>query len=420
MKQSRVLAPVSLIAALVLFAATLPFRDIFAGGLLHAFAEAAMIGGLADWFAVVALFHHPLGLPIPHTGILPRHRAKLTSGIIDMVQNRWLTKDTILERIVGWNVSALLLSTLDNAENRERLLRLLRGALGALLRDIDEKHFSERLTQLLARNVHTDDILRWTGAVGSRGVEQGLHGTLFAYGIGKGGEWLNTPEIRKVIVRHLHDIAEQYASNPVRRIGKWMAESVNALNYDDLAEAIVRTLGEELVRMRDDEAHPAREDFDRWMRGTIEGLQTNQEVRTVVEQWRTDMLDNGRASELLRQPVERLRAWLIGDLEKEDSVIMQQLRAAMEKALQGFATNEESQRQLDHWVKEKIATIVEQHHGEIGDMVKHNLEKLDDEELVRQIEEKVGDDLQFIRLNGAIVGGLVGTGIFLLKYFVFP
>ncbi len=414
MKQSRILAPVSLIAATV----PLPFTAYFAGGLLHAFAEAAMIGGLADWFAVVALFRHPMGLPIPHTAILPRHRAKLTNGIIDMVQNRWLTKETILERIAGWNVSALLISALDDADNRTRLLRLLHGALSETLRGVDERRFAEQLTELLARNVHTQDILRWSSAAGGRAVQQGLHGTLFAYGIGRGGEWLNTPEIRRVIVKHLHEIAEQYASNPVRRIGKWMAESVNALNYDELAEAIVRTMGEELLRMRDDPAHPARSDFDRWMRTSIEGLENNSEVASVVEQWRSEMLDSGHAADLLAQPVQRLRSWILDDLGKEDSIIMHQLQGAIEKALRRFAENENAQQQLDRWLKEKIATIVEVHHGEIGDMVKSNLEKLDDTQLVRQIEEKVGDDLQFIRLNGAIVGGLVGMTIFLFKYFI--
>ncbi|MFA6232824.1 MAG: DUF445 domain-containing protein [Bacteroidota bacterium] len=420
MKQSRILAPVSLIAATILFIATLPFRDGFPGGLLHAFAEAAMIGGLADWFAVVALFRHPLGIPIPHTAILPRHRVKLSTGIIDMVQNRWLTKDTILERIAGWNVSALLISALSNTENREGLLRLLRNALGEVLRDIDERRFAERITQLLASNIHTEDILRWTRTLGERGVEQGLHRTIFSFSIGQASSWLSTPEIRNVIIRHLREIAAQYASNPLRRIGKWMAESVNALNYDDLAEAIVLTLGEELDRIRDDEAHPAREDFNTWMQQTLKDLEANTEVRRIVGEWRSDVLENGRATELLQQPVQRMRAWLLADIEKEDSLLLQQLRAAMEKALKRFTENESSQQQLDLWVKDKIATLVEQHHGEIGAMVARNLDRLDDKELVRQIEEKVGDDLQYIRLNGAIVGGLVGVCIFLLKYYVFP
>ena len=417
MKSSHILAPASLVAASVLFVATLPWHATFVGGLLHAFAEASMIGGLADWFAVVALFRHPLGLPIPHTAIIPRHRAKLTTGIIDMVQNRWLTKEVILEGIGGWNICALLLSTLDRAETRERILQLLRGALREGLRDVDETRLSGRLAQLLARSLQTGDILRWMKLLGERGLALGWQRTVFTHAVGQASEWLGTPSVRAVIVRHLRNVAEDYASNPVRRIGKWMAESVNALNYDDLAEAIVRTMGEEFARMQQDDAHPARGDFDRWLSAMIEGMETREDVRVRIEQWRTRMLESGRAAELLEQPVNRLRAWLLTDLDRDDSMLLLQLRGAMENALARFAEDEEAQRNLDRWSKEKIASLVDRYHGEIGAMVSRNLDRLDDDQLVRQIEEKAGADLQYIRVNGAIVGGLVGAAIFLLKYF---
>ncbi|MDX9760351.1 MAG: DUF445 domain-containing protein [Bacteroidota bacterium] len=418
MKSSRILAPASLVAASVLFVATLPWHATFLGGLLHAFAEASMIGGLADWFAVVALFRHPLGLPIPHTAIIPRHRAKLTGGIIDMVQNRWLTKEVILERIEGWNISTLLLSTLDRVETRERILHFLRGALREGLRDIDDTRLSDRLAQLLARSLHTGDIIRWMKLLGERGMAHGWQRTVFTHAVGQASEWLGTPSVRAVIVRHLRDVAEEYASNPVRRLGKWMAESINALNYDDLAEAIVRTMSEEFARMQQDDAHPARGDFDRWLGAMIEGLETREDVRASVEQWRVHLVEGGRAAELLAPPVNRLRAWLLADLDRDDSVLLQQLRGAMEKALARFAADAEAQRGLDQWSKEKIASLVDRYHGEIGAMVSRNLDRLDDDQLVRQIEEKAGDDLQFIRVNGAIVGGLVGAGIFLVKHFL--
>lgn len=418
MKSSRILAPASLIVATALFMATWPFRDVFIGGLLHAFAEASMIGGLADWFAVVALFRHPMGLPIPHTAIIPRHRAKLTSGIIDMVQNRWLTKDVILERLSGWSISAFLLTSLQAEATIGKVRQLLRSALREVVTDIDAHRFSERLADLLARSARTEDLLRWLRLLGERGMGHGWHGGVFTHAVGQASDWLDTPQVRAVIVSHLRDIAEEYASNPLRRIGKWMAESVNALNYEDLSEAIVRSLGEEFDRMRHDGQHPARADFERWLATLIGNLEENADIRATIDQWRSELLDGGRAADLLRQPVEQLRAWLLDDLTREDSVIMLQLGQALDRALERFGKDEEAQQRLDLWMKEKIASLIDQYHGEIGAMVQRNLEKLDDAQLVRQIEEKAGDDLQFIRVNGAIVGGLVGAAIFLLKYFI--
>ncbi|MBR9977838.1 MAG: DUF445 domain-containing protein [Bacteroidetes bacterium] len=420
MSNTRILAPVSLALATALFLVTLPLRDVFVWGLLHAFAEASMIGGLADWFAVVALFRHPLGIPIPHTAIILRHRAKITGAIIDMVQNRWLAKDAIRERIEGWNFSGMLLGTLETEENRERLLEGVQSVLKEIVRDFDEKRSAAYLTQIIARHVQGDDLLRWVRLAGRQGMAQGWHRNLFSHSIGYAAGWLNTPEIRAAIIHHLRDIAEQYASNPLRRIGIWLAENTNTLNYEELAEAIVRTIEDELARMRDEKDHPARTDFELWLKRMIDGLETNTELRTNLERWRHELLYSGRATELLERPVRRLRDWLLEDLEEKDSLVMQQLRTSLERGLQKFMENKAAQESLDHWLKEKIAALVEQHHGEIGAMVQRNLEKLDDKQMVRQIEEKVGGDLQYIRVNGAIVGGLVGACIFLLKYYVFP
>lgn len=418
MKRISLLAPVSLIAATLLFFATLPFEQHFMLGLLHAFAEAAMIGGLADWFAVVALFRHPFGLRIPHTAIIPKHRAKLTTGIIDMVQNRWLTKDTILERFSSWNISSALLTALAGEGNRTALLGFVRTALREMLRDVDDDRFAHSLLSLLRQQVRTEDILRGLQAAGEKGMEGGWHRVLFTHAIGRAATWMETPEIRRVIIGHLQRVAEQYADNPFRRIGKWVAESTNTLNYEDLAAAIVGTLNEELRHMQENPAHPAREDFERWLETTVRDLQDNGDLRAHVETWRREMLERDGTPELLRRPIARAREWALTDLDSEQSVIMDYIHAVLIRAEERFAGNEQAQRRVDSWIKEKIAELVERYHGEIGNIVERNLARLDDAQLVRQIEEKVGGDLQYIRVNGAVVGGLVGALIYLFKHFV--
>ncbi|MCB2204714.1 DUF445 domain-containing protein [bacterium] len=418
MKRTTLLAPVSLLTATLLFFITLPFEQAFLGGLLHAFAEAAMIGGLADWFAVVALFRHPFGLRIPHTAIIPKHRAKLTGGIIDMVQNRWLTKETILEHFSSWSISSALLRALEREENRASLLRFLRGVLAELLRDVEDERLARNIGAMLRTHVQTDDLLRWMRAAATRGIEGGWHRALFTHAIGQAASWLETPDVRRVIITQLRRVAEDYADNPLRRLGKWMAESTNTLNYDDLAEAIVATLNEELRRMQEDEAHPARADFERWLTGAVATLEDNGLLREHVHAWRMEMFEGEQATELLRAPIARVRDWLLRDIEAEHSIIMQQIAAAMDRGLQRFGSNPDAQARVDTWLRERAADIVERYHGEIGAIVERNLARLDDEQLVRQIEEKVGGDLQFIRVNGAVVGGMVGAIIYLFKYFV--
>jgi uncharacterized membrane-anchored protein YjiN (DUF445 family) len=415
---ARRLAPVSLAIATALFVATLPFPELFWIAMLHAFAEAAMIGGLADWFAVVALFRHPLGLPIPHTAIIQKHRAKITSSIIDMVQNRWLAKETIFERISSWNFGQAAASWLAEQEARDTLQRMLRAVLEEVVRGMDSRRISEALSQALRDHISDEDILRRFRSVADAAMSWRWHDAALDAVLERVGPWLATPEIRALVVRNLRSVAEDYADAPLRRIGKWMAESVNALNYDDLANAILRTVGEELQKIRRDATHPARADVERWLRETVDGLESNESLRGALAKWREEVLHSGRLHEALAPKLELLRERILQDLADENSTIMKQVQQFSDQALDRFVSDEQAQEKLDLWLKERIAALIERYHGEIGAMVQRNLERLDNETLVNQIEEKVGGDLQYIRVNGALVGGLVGTALFLLKHFL--
>ncbi len=415
---ARRLAPISLAIATALFAVTLPFRDSFVVAIIHAFAEAAMIGGLADWFAVVALFRHPLGVPIPHTAIIQKHRAKITNAIIDMVQNRWLAKETILERISGWHIGQSAASWVAGPESRETLLRMMRGVLTELVRGTEAIRLAEKAAELLRDHVRDQDVLRWIRSLGGTALSWRWHDAALDAVLERLGPWLGTPEVRKLVIRNLRAVSEDYADGPLRRIGKWMAESVNALNYDDLADAILRTVAEELNHIRRDSSHPARADVERWLREMLDGIEQNEALLGALRRWRTELLESGRLVELLEVQLERLRERLLGDLASENSIVMQQVSQFVGQALDRFVADAHAQDALDQWLKERIASLVERYHGEIGGLVQRNLERLDDETLVTQIEEKVGGDLQYIRLNGAIVGGLVGTLLFLLKYII--
>lgn len=416
---ARRLAPVSLILAIALFLVTLPFPDVFIIALLHAFSEAAMIGGLADWFAVVALFRHPFGIPIPHTAIIPKHRAKISAAIIDMVQNRWLTEEAILERISGWHVGRGAAAWLSEDGSRAALHRFLGSILEEVLRSVDPKRIAQRLSSLVHEQVREDDMLRWLKAAGGQAMAWRWHDAMLDVVLERIGPWLGSAEVRKLVVKNLRAVAEDYADGPLRRIGKWMAESVNALNYEDLADAILRTVSDELQHIRNNAAHPARADVDRWLGQMIEGVGENESLRASLSRLRSALTEEGTFTDLLTPFIERVREAAIADLEADNPAILKHLFHLLDQMLDTFTSDEKAQDQLDRWTKERITALVHRYHGEIGGLVQKNLERLDDETLVRQIEEKVGGDLQYIRLNGALVGGLVGMLLFLLKYWLF-
>lgn len=415
MKKIRLLAPLSLAMSTVLFAATFPFQDMFAFALLHAFAEASMIGGLADWFAVVALFRHPFGIPIPHTAIIPAQRAKLTTGIIDIVQNTWLNKETIKERVRTWELIPRLLRSLEDADNRATMMRVLRSGIRRIALDTETETLSEKLLDFVRRNITTDDLLAWIRAAARRGIEHGQHHRVFDLGLRNAADWLGSERVRRTIAANLEKIATRYSSTGWRRFFKGAAETFDLLNYDDLAAAVIATLRQDLEAMLADPVHPARASFDEWLASFAATLGENDEVRDIVEKWRRDLIESGRLRAAVESMIAGARQRLIDDLVRPDSEVMRVLEGFISRGIERFRDNADARTSAETWLKEQIVRLVEGHHGAIGDLVRHNLERLDDDQLVEQIEAKVGGDLQFIRLNGAVVGGLVGAVIFLIQ-----
>ena len=418
MTSTRILAPLSLALAVVLFAVTFPWRDIWVVGLLHAFSEASMIGALADWFAVVALFRHPFGLRIPHTAIIPKHRAKLTNGIIDMVQNSWLNKEAIRIRIDGWDIGGRMLTAAGEEHTRNTLMQMLRRALRDILESMDVDGLVRSIADALRTRVYEGDIMRWLQSGGQTAVERGWHDTLFRHGLEGAHRWLASPDVQKLVVVNLEKIAEEYADSPTRRLGKWVAESVNALNYYDLASAFIRTLQEELQRISVDSAHPARGDFNSWVQRALADLGADSELRDRAQVLLEELISGDRMDTLLRDSAVKLRQALLQDLERDESSIMGMASAQFDRLLQRLNSDATAREHLDRWIKERLVALVDSNHDEIGRMVQDNLELLDDEQLVSQIEDKVGDDLQFIRLNGAVVGGLVGAALYVITWII--
>jgi uncharacterized membrane-anchored protein YjiN (DUF445 family) len=146
--------------------------------------------------------------------------------------------------------------------------------------------------------------------------------------------------------------------------------------------------------------HPARADVNAWLHSFVDQLETQEALRRSLAQWREGHGGFGPCCGAAARYIERGRAWLLRDIDSEQSTSMHYLAQLLDQALETFVQNNAAQQSLDVWIKERIAWAVDQYHGQIGAMVQRNLDRLDNDTLVRQIEEKVGPDLQFIRLNG--------------------
>ena len=371
--------------------------------------EAATVGGLADWFAVTALFRHPLGIPIPHTAIIPARRAKIIEGIVTMVEEDWLSPEVIGTRLTRLSPSAAIVDWLRDPTHVERLGAPLRDVLRGLARTLTDDEvvaFVERGLERQLRELPVDATTgQWIArALASEGAEAAftalatslanlaarprtaaeLHWWLdrSARALRAGGRRL-VPFVlrRKVVQRKIVEAACDYAA----------AELRTAAGSSDhpLRRAVLGALGRFA---------------DRLAAGEPEALAQAERLRAAV-------LESLEAGTLVRDTLARLR----GQLEEEladprgslASLVDRQLHAGIVDVLD----DPERRAAFDRWIRATAEDLLRRHHHQIGITVRESLEALETGELVAQIEARVGADLQFIRLNGAVVGGLVGIAI---------
>lgn len=369
--------------------------------------DAAMVGGLADWFAVTALFRHPLGLPIPHTAIIPRRRAKIIEGIVSMVEDQWLSPEVIGARLARIAPSELLVDWLRNPAHVERLgapLRDLLRALARMLTAAEVVEFVERNLQRQLREVPLDAASgRWLATL----VASDHTAATFSAAACSLANLTGRPETAASVRAAIDRSARQ-----LRKDGKLLVPLFlrRRVVQRKLVEAACDYLSGELRAAAADPDHPWRRALlgavhrfaDRLASGDPTTLEQVERVRAAV-------VDSLEARPLVLNLLTQLRRQLDEELGAPRShlsdLIDRQLRAGIVDLL------EQSERRaaFDHWVRTTADDLLRRHHDQIGLTVRENLEALETDTLVAQIEDRVGADLQFIRLNGAVVGGLIGV-----------
>ena len=377
--------------------------------------EAALVGGLADWFAVTALFRHPLGLPIPHTAIIPTRRAKIVESIVSMVQDEWLSPEVIGARLTHIVPSELVVDWLRDPAHVERLGGPLRDFLRALARVLTEPEiveFVERTAQRQLRDWPLDAAAgRWLARLATRD---------------------STAAAFQSAARSLANLAQQPGT--AETLQAWLDRAAQALRRDGkrlvplllrrkvvqrtLVEAACDYASSELSTAATDADHPLR----RWLFAAIDRFAArlasgDPETLAQVEQLRTAVVESLEAQPVLRRLLTQLQRQLEQDLGNPEGYLATLVDRRVRSGIVELLDDVERRASFDRWVRSTAEDLVRRHHHQIGITVRENLEALETDALVAQIEARVGGDLQFIRLNGALVGGLIGVGLALLHRF---
>jgi uncharacterized membrane-anchored protein YjiN (DUF445 family) len=378
-----------------------PWLRIVAAGF-----EAATVGALADWFAVTALFRHPLGLPIPHTAIIPTRRAKLIESIVGIVERDWLSPEVIGARLARFAPSELVVDWMQTPGHAERLggpVRDLLRVLARMLTEAEVADFADRAIQRQLRELPLDASAgRWvTRALESGSADAAFEtvATSLARLAGLGTTWDRLDQLLLDLAEKRRDEGKTIESFLLRR---------RAVRKR-LVLGACQAAGDQLAGAARDRAHPLRRAVLDAVAGWAQRLASGDRAALeLAERLRGALVSSLEAGPLVRDTLARLRAELEHQLDDPSSSLSTLIDRRLRTGMVDLLDDPARRATFDRWVRATADELLRRHHHQIGLTVRENLEALDTGTLVAMIEARVGNDLQFIRLNGAVVGGLVG------------
>jgi uncharacterized membrane-anchored protein YjiN (DUF445 family) len=369
---------------------------------LSAFSEAAMVGALADWFAVVALFRRPLDLPIPHTAIIPRNKGRIARGLSEFIQQNFLSSAAVVQRIAEFRPADTLCRWLLKAQNVDTVADYATRFVAYALTAVDD----ERVRRFLQRNVtgllRNADVASAAAQILDILTENKRHHALLDAALNALDDLLAKEETRRYIA------VEVGKSAPLlKRISDWFQLQLDERAALKIAEAAIAKVHE----VREDREHELRRRFDDFVAGFIASLKNDASLREKVEAVRNEILENPALGDYIGGLWQEFRVWLGADLQRASSVTRQRV-AGMVRA---FGERLEADREIRQWIDEQILTaippLVDEHRAKIGRFVEDQINDWQEKKLVDELERHIGADLQYIRVNGTLVGGLAGLAI---------
>lgn len=374
-----------------------------AWGYLGAFAEAAMIGAIADWFAISALFRHPLSLPIPHTAIIPRNQARLGQNLADFICTHFLATPQVMAKLQAFDAAGRLAGWMRNPEHAcalgEHLVGIGRYGVGAL-RDERVRQFIHRTATARLREL---DLALFSGQLLEALTSEGRHQAMLDEVLVQLDAWLQDESTQQRIATSL---SAEFSALRFRLFGKKIGldEKAGQWSADKVVHRVSLLIGE----ISRNPEHELRGQFDAWMVGFIERLKADPDFRLKGEQIREQLLAHPQVTGYLRGLWDDLVDWLQTDLAAPDSSIRRRLVQLSLRLGEVLEKDQDMRRWINEQLLEGTPPLVERYRDSIGRYIAERVKAWDTAELVRLLERIVGRDLQFIRINGTLVGGLVG------------
>lgn len=384
-----------LVALAVVFAVAFPLQDVHpVWGYVRAAAEGGMVGALADWFAVTALFRHPMGIPVPHTALIPRKKDQLGAALTEFVQENFLDSDVAREKVEGLEVAAAAGGWLRRPENAERAAREVATAARGAMAAADDDAVQELLRQLMQRHMVEPE---WSPT---------LAGVLQDVVTGRHHE-----RVVDLVVKHTGDWVaahpEMFVETVRRRSPEWSPDLVDRL----LAERLHAEALKYLAGIRDDRGHEARRAVDDWLTRLSAEMRDDPHTRASVERFKHSLFADERLRAWAGRAWTSLRDSLLDALEDPASDLHRALVAALRDLGARLQEDPVLRDRVDGHARAAAAYALSTYGPAVTGVIEETVARWDGDQTARTLELFVGKDLQYIRINGSIVGALAGLTI---------
>lgn len=369
---------------------------------IAAFAEAAMVGALADWFAVVALFRHPMGVPIPHTAIIKNKKDVIAGNLADFIRDKFLASETLIAKLREYNPAEHLADYLMSKENAAGLSKGLTRVLADSLDFIDDERVQQLLRSALSNRIESFDLSTSAGAILDTLRKDNRHQIVLDDLLRRFAAWLATAEAQSRLAMSIDSMCtkeypilsafipnrEQFSKGAGEKVASRINAFIQEVNADPLHE----------VRYR----------FDAAVTNFSARLKSDPELRGKVEALKLEVVHNQSITDYAKSLGNDLKSWLSHDLQQPHSTVQGKISAAVA----GLGHSLSQNRALKESFNEHLETLV-LHYGDtlrtaIAGHISGTVQQWESDDYVSEIELGIGSDLQFIRMNGTLVGGVIG------------
>jgi uncharacterized membrane-anchored protein YjiN (DUF445 family) len=394
------------------FLASYPFAHTFWGGLLTRGFGAAMIGGLADWFAVTALFRRPLGIPF-RTAIVPRNREKIFQALVYMVESEILMKENIKKRLEEYDLSAILLYAM-NDNTKQDLRKMIYRFLQDFFLQVKPEELEAMIENFVQDNIENIKVLPCILPVVEWVMENEYDDKILDLLINQCILAAENEKFPYLLADIFVAVRKKYENGMSRRK---LFNQLMDLSPKQLAFAAQQSLISMLSEIKSSH-HYIRIEGKIRVKEFMTKLQNDVSLQQSIESW---IQQNIVYKFRLQEKITKFIMVEYGKVTTDNRILvrgMESLATQFERLVADFSENQEDRVKLDHYLKAILSQWIDSHHDEIGRIIKDSLNKFTNERLVRFIEDKMGNDLQMIRINGSVVGGFVGIIIYILTFWI--